>query len=280
MNRLARPVRLTPAGEFFLESRRRIASIDARTRQFCADWAGSKSGRLRIACNGERINGMLIPVIAEFAKRHPGIRLDLDLELRLEEIPGALLKGEADIGILFEHLLAPGLNAFPLCRERYLLAVADRPENAAFGAPYNEAGDYPLVFETGLDPVKRLPLLPTLQHEERTAILSKALGFSLQPLSWRVRQLGTRAALAAAGLCSAVCQERLIGSWQASRLCRFASLEQVLPVQHVVIAFNEGEYQSQAAEAFCRTALSVCSRAAAPDAAWPQACGTSIAIKA
>lgn len=257
VDRKSHPRRLTPAGEFFLESQRRMARIERKTREFCADWSGSQGGTLRLACNGERINGMLIPVISAFRKNRPEVALDLTLEMDLADIPSALLKGEADVGVLFEGLLAPGLDAVRLGCERYLLAVADAPENAGFGVPWNAAGRYPRLSETDLTPLRRLPMLPTLDHAERTALISKAVGIELSEMNWTVRQLGTRMALAAEGQCMAVCQENLVGAWGSSRRCRFASLEDVLPVQTVVAAFSAEEYRSDAAKEFCRIAASV-----------------------
>lgn len=257
VDRKSHPRRLTPAGEFFLESQRRVARIERKTREFCADWSGSRAGSLRLACNGERINGMLIPVLQLFHKSSPAVALDLSLEMDLADIPSALLKGEADVGVLYESLLAPGLDAVRLCRERFLLAVADVQEHRGFGAPFNTEGRYPRLSETGLSSLKGLPMLPTMGHENRTEVIARAMGFELPVMNWTARPLGTRLALAAEGLCMAVCQENLVGSWRSSLRCRFASLEDVLPVQTVVAAFSAEEYRSEAAKEFCRIAASV-----------------------
>lgn len=258
VDRLAKPLALTPLGAYFLESRRRIAAIEAETAQYCADYAGLKAGRLRIASNSDRTSAMLVPLIAEFSQAHPQIDIDLSLELQLEDIPEVLAKGEADAGVLFESLRTPELNAYPLFRERYLFVVPDDERFRAFGAPFSAEGRYPKLGELApetLEPLRTLPFLQTWKHHERTAVLSRAVGFPLRELSFSVRRIGTQLAFAASGLCATVCQETLAAPYAAKSRCRFASLEDVLPVQTVVIAWRERGYQSLASKAFCRLAL-------------------------
>ena len=50
------------------------------------------------------------------------------------------------------------------------------------------------------------------------------------------------------------------GLHEPHRRCRFASLEDVLPVQTVVIAWDEHVYQSLAARAFCSMAVDMIGR--------------------
>ena len=54
--------------------------------QFCSDHANLRTGKLRIASNGERTNAILIPGVSAFAKQYPGIYIELTLEHHLEEI--------------------------------------------------------------------------------------------------------------------------------------------------------------------------------------------------
>ena len=251
IDRTQRPLRLTAIGRYYLESRRRIAMIEAETAQYCADHAHLQVGLIRIASNGERTNAMLVPGVSEFARRFPGIHIELTLENHLEEISDLILSGKADVGIVFESLLKNGLNAYPLYKERYLLAVPDTDEFSEVGSRFNTQGQYPLL--TQADPVKltSIPLLQTVLHHERTALLSRAGGREFTDLNMDVRQLGTRLAFVASGICSAVCQETLIGPYCAREGCRFLSLENILPIQTVVIAWNDSLYQSRASRMLC-----------------------------
>lgn len=121
VDRHHKPFKLTELGQYYLDTRRRIQNIEEETEQFCSDHANLRTGKLRIASNGERTNAILIPGVSAFAKQYPGIYIELTLEHHLEEISNLLLSGMAEVGVLFQYLLKKGLNAYPLFKERYLL---------------------------------------------------------------------------------------------------------------------------------------------------------------
>ena len=260
VDRHASPLRLTPLGEVVYDSLRRMALIEVETLQQCADFKELRTGRVRIACNAERSISLLVPVVSAFARTYPNVEVDLTLDLLLEDIPDVLASGRADVGVLFERLLTPDLNAYPLIEERYLLAVPDAPEYASIGVPFNDAGNYPRATSFDLKLISGLPLLSPNNHHERLEILRWAFGISIQEIPLRVQKPGLRLPFVAEGLCWTYCQEHLVKQHESHRRCRFASLEDVLPVQTVVIAWNEHVYQSLAARAFCRMAVDMIGR--------------------
>ena len=178
----------------------------------------------------------------------------------LEDVPDALASGRADVGVLFQRLMTPDLNAYPLVEERYLLAVPDAPEYANVGVPFNDEGIYPKAASVDLTPIAGLPFLCPNNHQERRELLSRALGIPVHAMPVMALKPGLRLPFVAEGLCWTVCQEHLIRQHEPHRRCRFASLEGVLPVQTVVIAWNEHVYQSLAARAFCRMAVDMIGR--------------------
>ena len=260
VDRHASPIRLTPLGEVVYDSLRRMALIEVETLQQCADFKELRTGRVRVACNAERSISMLMPVAAAFARAYPKVELDLTLDLLLEDVPDALASGRADVGVLFQRLMTPDLNAYPLVEERYLLAVPDVPEYANVGVPFNDEGIYPKAASVDLTPIAGLPFLCPNNHQERKELLSRALGIPVHAMPVMALKPGLRLPFVAEGLCWTVCQEHLIRQHEPHRRCRFASLEDVLPVQTVVIAWDEHVYQSLAARAFCSMAVDMIGR--------------------
>ena len=171
VDRHHKPFKLTELGQYYLDTRRRIQNIEEETEQFCSDHANLRTGKLRIASNGERTNAILIPGVSAFAKQYPGIYIELTLEHHLEEISNLLLSGMAEVGVLFQYLLKKGLNAYPLFKERYLFAVPDTQYFADVGERYNSEGCYPRFQDANFDKLSKLPLLQTVLHHERTALL-------------------------------------------------------------------------------------------------------------
>ena len=168
VDRHHKPFKLTELGQYYLDTRRRIQNIEEETEQFCSDHANLRTGKLRIASNGERTNAILIPGVSAFAKQYPGIYIELTLEHHLEEISNLLLSGMAEVGVLFQYLLKKGLNAYPLFKERYLFAVPDAQYFADVGERYNSEGRYPRFQDANFEKLSKLPLLQTVLHHERT----------------------------------------------------------------------------------------------------------------
>lgn len=138
--------------------------------------------------------------------------------------------------------------------------MPDAPEYASVGVPFNGEGVYPKATSVDLMPIAGLPFLCPSNHQERKEILSRALGIPVHAMPMMALKPGLRLPFVAEGLCWTVCQEHLIRQHELHRRCRFASLEDVLPVQTVVIAWNEHVYQSLAARAFCRMAADMIGR--------------------
>ena len=182
VDRHASPLRLTPLGEVVYDSLRRMALIEVETLQQCADFKELRTGRVRVACNAERSISILMPVAAAFARAYPKVELDLTLDLLLEDVPDALASGRADVGVLFQRLMTPDLNAYPLVEERYLLAVPDAPEYANVGVPFNDEGIYPKAASVDLTPITGLPFLCPNNHQERKELLSRALGIPVHAM--------------------------------------------------------------------------------------------------
>lgn len=254
VDRRSKPIVLTKVGEMILDNLRQIDLIEQRTLSICQDYAGLEVGSIKIASNGERTNAILMPVIAKFSKLFPNIELDFSQDYILEDIPQILQDGKADVGMLFEWMMIDDLDAYRLCRERYMLVVPDSGITANIGNRYNDAGDYPKLSEVDKSALKALKLLQVYRHSERLKILNEALGFETQTVKSVVRQAGTRLAFVSSGLCMTICQEKLIKNYSHREGCRFISLEEVLPVQNVVIAWNHRMYQTKAAHAFCQMA--------------------------
>jgi DNA-binding transcriptional LysR family regulator len=103
VERNARGIRLTPAGELLVEHADAILDRLAAAETQLEALAGLKGGRLRIGAF-PTANSMLVPLaIKAFSERHP------DVELRLEEcvsreLLGRLTAGEIDLAIVSNHV--------------------------------------------------------------------------------------------------------------------------------------------------------------------------------
>ena len=95
--RNTRSMRLTPEGERYLEA---AEAILAETERLEADIASRPLGRLRICASFGFGRTYIAPVVAEFAKANPDVRVDLTLTDR----PVSIIEEGFDVGI---HLGVP-----------------------------------------------------------------------------------------------------------------------------------------------------------------------------
>lgn len=131
--RTTRSVKLTPAGEAFLEDARRILrSVDEAGRR-ARRFADGKAGTLRIGLTGTASYAQL-PILARLVKEQlPDIVLDIRTELLTPAIELALVSGELDVGVLRPPVRDTSLELRPIARESFVVALPDGHRIAAAG---------------------------------------------------------------------------------------------------------------------------------------------------
>ena len=135
VERSARGVRLTEAGEAVV---RHTDAILARLAEAEAEFeaiAGLRGGRLRLAAF-ESAGSTLMPLaIAAFRERHPAVELSMTLTEPEDSLP-QLRAGELDLAIVFEHAFEPARTP----EDVELVALFDDPPRALLPAGHRRAG--------------------------------------------------------------------------------------------------------------------------------------------
>ena len=155
VERSARGVRLTDAGEAVVRHAEGILARLAEAESELEAIAGLRGGRLRIAAF-ESAAGTIMPVaVSQFAAQHPGVELSMAL-MEPEDSLGALRSGEIDLaltvgpgapgdregeGVIHHHLLEDPMylvlpGGHPLARKRGL-KLADVAEEPWIGGEPN-----------------------------------------------------------------------------------------------------------------------------------------------
>ncbi|MCA2228425.1 LysR family transcriptional regulator [Nonomuraea aurantiaca] len=132
LERTTRQVRLTPAGQTFLEDARiALDAITAAAER--AGNAGKTTPVLRVALKADYDGGLLPAILAAYRTQEAALPVDLVLGGRGEQLP-ALRQGRADIALLPRPFDDHGLDSEPLLSEPRLVALAatdplaDRPQ--------------------------------------------------------------------------------------------------------------------------------------------------------
>jgi LysR family carnitine catabolism transcriptional activator len=164
LSRTTRSIRLTAAGEHFLIRAKRIVSELQSVVLELKDQAELRRGRVTIACLPTIASSSLPAVLATFARRHPGVHVEV-----LDEVADVLyqrvLSGQADVGI------GP---AQPHKRDLEFFAMVDDHFRAVFPSDHAFAGRKTVK----LAELVKYPFLTLAAHTNVRSILDRAFGDS------------------------------------------------------------------------------------------------------
>ncbi len=116
-------VRLTPAGEAFLQEARRTLVHAQLSVEIAQRAASGKLGTLRLSFVPSAGLAVVPRLLREFRKSHPDVKLILDGDTTVQQME-ALAQGAADVGIVVPPLHeSRGLRVTVFCHEDLVLAV-------------------------------------------------------------------------------------------------------------------------------------------------------------
>src|SRR4051812_47669508 len=121
-HRLGREVRLTAAGEAFVEPARRMLRDAEVARAAVADVAGLRSGRVDIVALPTLVVEPLVELVGRFRRINPGVLVRITEPEDAEAVAGNVRSGAAELGLGDTIVDDPGLAVDHLGRQA-LLAV-------------------------------------------------------------------------------------------------------------------------------------------------------------
>lgn len=122
LDRTGRSVRLTDAGQAYLEHARRALQELAAGQRAVHDVTDLSRGHLRLAFTPTFTAYLVAPLIAELHKHHPGITVTVR-EMSQDSMEGQLFADDLDLGIAFDQPHRQGIAATTLFTET-LIVVA------------------------------------------------------------------------------------------------------------------------------------------------------------
>ena len=120
--RLNNSLRLTYAGEVYVEMARKMLEIERKGEKHLADIAGGKSGRINLGINQGRAFNDFSNIFPRFHEKYPGIKVSLTGGQR-DELEQLVLSGQVDIAIVASGGRFEGLHYQMLQREEVVLAI-------------------------------------------------------------------------------------------------------------------------------------------------------------
>lgn len=124
LEREAKPIRLTYAGERFLAMGQQILNLQDRLKEEMEEIAQERRGRLRIGIGNTRGDFWLPHILPKFLKTHPGIEVKI-VEGKNADFEKMLREGAVDLCIQSLPIMSMEIDYEIISEELVLLAVAN-----------------------------------------------------------------------------------------------------------------------------------------------------------
>lgn len=234
LDRSGRSVRLTDAGQAYLEHAQRALRELAAGQRAVHDVTDLSRGHLRLAVTPTFTAYLVAPLIAELHHHHPGITVTVR-EMSQESMENKLLADELDLGVAFDQPHLQGVRATTLFTET-LIAVAGASSTVERLTAKTVEHQPLALITTDFATRDHIDAYFT-QHRIAPRIILEAN--SIQALIEIVRHTSLVTVLP-----DAIAARHL--------QLRPVPLEPPLPTRTVTLLAHEGTYQTAAARAFAR----------------------------
>ncbi len=235
------PLRLTYAGELYIETAKRILDLKDQLSQQMEDIANLEKGRLTIGLSSFRTTYIIPMVLPIFQERFPGIEVVL-LEGTSSEVENLATKGATDISIMTLPINESLFSYEPVLTEEILVSV---PLNHPRFAQYAQSSIN--LYELRDEPFILLKQNQKLHHI--AVNLCKQAGFKPN-IILESESIEAAHALTAAGLGITFVPDLLAYYHRMVKPPMYFSIDKLMPTRQLVIGYRKGRYLSKAASEF------------------------------
>jgi DNA-binding transcriptional LysR family regulator len=145
LDRSGKAVRLTPAGEVFLEYAQRLVGVRDESLRAVADQGSDPRGILAIGANEATCLYVLPDVFAEYLQLYPSVQISIYRNFS-HKILERLDSGLIDVGIVTLPVKSPALKVRTIFRDQLMLMVsADHPLARHDSVPISMVVQHPLI---------------------------------------------------------------------------------------------------------------------------------------
>jgi DNA-binding transcriptional LysR family regulator len=248
-DRTSTPLRLTFAGELYIETAKRILDLNDQMIQQMDDIADLKKGRLTIGSSPFRSTYLLPQVLPLFQRQYPGIEIVL-AEGTTAELEEFALNGTTDFSIV---LLPISENIFayePILTEELLIALS--PQHPLSKQNRGSNSNQPPWTNINISELKDVPFI-LMKHGQRLhqTLLDLCAQAGFKPkIILESQSMEAAQALVVAGLGATLLPDTLVRLRYMSEHPCYFSIKESINTRTVVVAYRKEKYLSKAARLF------------------------------
>lgn len=160
---------LTPAGEMLVDYARQMVNLRETAREAVRDFRGLQRGRVSISAN-EHTVFYLLPVIAEFRKRFPAIKIEVHRGVA-SRIPSEITNREVEIGVLSFKPADNSVRFVPAVSDSLILIVSpDHKLADKTKVSIKDLGPEEFIAHNARSPYRRMVIEAFEKHRTRLNI--------------------------------------------------------------------------------------------------------------
>lgn len=248
-DRSTTPLKLTYAGELYIETTKKILDLKDQLSQQMEDIANLKKGRLTIGLSPFRSTYIMPKVLPLFIEKYPGIEVVL-LEGTSPELVDYAVKGTTDISIMTLPVQETLLSYEEIFREEILVALPQRhPLIEKLNVSFIDHNSYPKINLTLLEDDSFILLKQDQKLHQIAVQLCKQAGFKPQ-IILESESIEAAHALATAGMGATFVPDTLAYFGNTINKPLYCSIENLQSMRTLVVAYRKGRYLSKAASKF------------------------------
>lgn len=256
-DRNQKPLRLTAAGEIYIEKIEEILQIEKELQTRIQDLSDLTTGNIRIGATSYFFSYILPPVLLEYQKRYPGVQLDV-VEYGAYELKKMLLKKEIDLTFVSRPTKEPNFKNKFIFQDELVLAVpASFPVNQSLTSYAMTSKEflhpshlfYPAVDMRAFADTPFVLLKSSYDLRHRADLFFKAAGIS-PDIRMEASQMATLYALSEAGIGATFISNRIIN--KPSPQVLFYRIDHPEAIRQMNIVTNRHCYISHTVEKFIK----------------------------
>ncbi|WPC41242.1 LysR family transcriptional regulator [Clostridium sp. JS66] len=248
-DRSSSPLKLTFAGELYIETAKNILDLKDQLYQQINDIANRKKGRVIIGLSPVRSTYIMPKILPIFHDKFPDIEVVLieDISSTLETLA---VKGSTDIDLITTPMQNDMLDFETIFSEEILVVIPpNHPIQSKIKYKTSTKSTHPTI---ELKELKNEPFILLKRdqklHKMATSLCEQA-GFSPR-IILESESIEAAHALAKAGMGITFVPDTLISSHQTEPYPLYCSIDKLKPTRDVIVAYKKGRYLSVAAREF------------------------------
>ena len=255
VDRSARPLRLTAAGDLYLRTEQQVDQLRETAAKQMLDIKEGIRGRVTVGATDYRETFFLAEVLPVFRRLYPLIDVSV-AEGRTKGLEEMAMEGAVDVSLVISPLFHAGaLETTDLYQEQILVAMSEK-HPIARKYPATASDEFPVIDFRELD---REPFIKIKKGQQMDVVFNQlcAKADSMPRVVLESESMIAAITLASVGLGATLTTETLVRRANTTEPLRAFRVEPALPSRIVAAAYRSDRYLSKAARALIQVMLDV-----------------------